>query len=890
MNQLSSEPITSSTTPSSKNTIIQKKYRSQPNVYNPSIFEELNQLCINFFYLGNQTSALGLMTYCLEKKLYAIGCVMGYHLHEKFQYNYTVINVWAQCIFYAGYPIEAYYIYQNILQSCGNIPSHITADLMFNSYMCYPALVTSQLTYKPSITTNHHININHHNAQVTIAFTSSLDRLPFLSQTIDSFLQHCTDFHQHVQEWLVIMRLTPPIINDHDYPQEYVDLQKKYSFIKFHPVEIKSECVSPDAYCINIIRNIIRTPYVFFMEDNWLFYITKSYISDCVQVLNHRDDISQCVLNRGYAESPEEIMTVIKYEANIFQTDSGLHYYEYKHDNKTHCPRFSLLPSLIHCPSVFSLPPFNTESKSFEAEFAQKYYLKGLRTVFLNGIYCLKISTDLSSQKNILQTILYDDKSSVVSSIEDQLKDQEEDRLQVDAMTEDQVIIDEDQVIIEDKKDHVIIEEDHVIMEDQKDQVIIMEDLVENNNNLIEDDNVQLDVFIEEKIIEDMNGDINNNSNNDDRTIFFIHINLDEHVEQKEKFESQFPQIFKQSANVICKRFPAINGNDKVSPSVRLNRIFEYNQNYMHPKIVGNALSHLNVYIAIAEDTFGNENDIICILEDNIEFVIDFTARLLDNLNQLQKVDWDLFLLGHYHTQEFLTHDLINRSVDNIIDGSIGNLDNNLVNDSAVSLEKWDDNTCSTKSYGGCFAYLITRQGARKILQFINTHGLFDSMDKIHWHVASQGNFHMYYARPELVKTMLPYVSIYYTDSISLCYPLEKHLNHVRNVLDKNKIPFITCSSFHEYMNRLVELKESIEPYCLYIKPASEAITMDLIEKTKAFFIPIISIPSHKNNLSVYILLAFPGLNQASMPELWDDLWLDRLKQHGVFLPYIADR
>ena len=52
-----------------------------------------------------------------------------------------------------------------------------------------------------------------------------------------------------------------------------------------------------DKHCsnsMNIIRDNVNTPYIFHMEDDWLFFNKKNYISECLEVLSSNINIKQC--------------------------------------------------------------------------------------------------------------------------------------------------------------------------------------------------------------------------------------------------------------------------------------------------------------------------------------------------------------------------------------------------------------------------------------------------------------------------------------------------------------------------------------------------------------------------------------------------------------------
>ena len=140
-------------------------------------------------------------------------------------------------------------------------------------------------------------------------------------------------------------------------------MQELYPFFTFI-LKDKNDKGHPRS--MNIIKNSVKTPYLFHLEDDWKFFVKKNYIRDCLDVLSVDDKIGHCLINKNYTETSEDISV----KGGIFkQTNFGTRYYihEYVKNDKeklewynkygnclssNYWPHFSLRPSLFKT-SVF---------------------------------------------------------------------------------------------------------------------------------------------------------------------------------------------------------------------------------------------------------------------------------------------------------------------------------------------------------------------------------------------------------------------------------------------------------------------------------------------------------------------------------------------------------
>lgn len=171
-------------------------------------------------------------------------------------------------------------------------------------------------------------------------------------------------------------------------------------------------------------------------------------------------------------------------------------------------------------------------------------------------------------------------------------------------------------------------------------------------------------------------------------------------------------------------RFSAVDGA-KLTPNVQLQRIFEGNDYQMRQGMVGCALSHIEMWIELTNSTY----DAFCILEDDLEFVPDFREKFLHVYNNLQK-NWDLCYLGHHLWKQYKTSDFFDKKKMPIT-------------------EKWNTEQSLVYSMGGTGGYLISRNGALRLLEFINQMGMTNGIDTMQQKAADILN--VYYCKPHLI-------------------------------------------------------------------------------------------------------------------------------------------
>ena len=234
------------------------------------------------------------------------------------------------------------------------------------------------------------------NKQITITMTSC-KRYDLFYKTVSSFINCCLDIHL-IDEWLAI--------DDNSSSEDRIKMMTDFPFIKYiwKTTENKGHPRS-----MNIIREFVKTPYVFHIEDDWLFFRRENYLSICKTIIQQDNSYGQCLLNRSYGERSQchdivggirkiyngsDLLYGFRYYEHEFYTGKELEQFGENNKNKKHCvywPHYSLRVGMMKTQIWKELGQYNEQNQHFEMEYAYRYTNKGYKTVYLDNIFCLHI-------------------------------------------------------------------------------------------------------------------------------------------------------------------------------------------------------------------------------------------------------------------------------------------------------------------------------------------------------------------------------------------------------------------------------------------------------------------------------------------------------------------
>lgn len=196
-------------------------------------------------------------------------------------------------------------------------------------------------------------------------------------------------------------------------------------------------------------------------------------------------------------------------------------------------------------------------------------------------------------------------------------------------------------------------------------------------------------------------------------------INLDRRPDRWEKFQ-------KNDIGLNYVRFPAIDGSKLVS-TPQLQRIFDNNDYNMRTGMVGCAISHIKLCVELVNQ---EEQDFYCILEDDIDLVPNFKQKFVQIISQLTPGEWDMIYLGHHIFPKHRKDEHYDKEANPVA-------------------EKWSRAKSLQISMGGTGGYVISKEGAKKLLDFIDRTGMTNGIDTVQQKAADDMN--IYYCIPHLI-------------------------------------------------------------------------------------------------------------------------------------------
>lgn len=241
------------------------------------------------------------------------------------------------------------------------------------------------------------IKKSNENKPITITMTTC-KRIDLFTQTVDSFLEFCTDICEHVFEWIVV--------DDNSSEDDRKEMSDKYPFITFI---FKTPDQKGHARSMNLLIESVKTPYIFHIEDDWRFFTYGNFLSQCLDVLMVSPQYGQCLLNRGYGEDfkvSHKICSgynrllrrpnneLIRYYIHEYLTGSALAaasgiLSRNGYVSSIYWPHFSLRVGLTKTDVFKTVGKFSETASHFELEYAHRYYGYKFLTTYFDNIYCI---------------------------------------------------------------------------------------------------------------------------------------------------------------------------------------------------------------------------------------------------------------------------------------------------------------------------------------------------------------------------------------------------------------------------------------------------------------------------------------------------------------------
>lgn len=339
-------------------------------------------------------NAYKLLEYLRSKGLYHLGVLLGKHFSNLFSYHKDVLDEYGVCCYYTHQFEKAFDIFKQVRDTFDLTLSELNTNIS-NTRFCIPHVKDRYITYPKTIIER--LTTRNTNSFSMVTFTiTSCKRFNLFVKTMNSFLNCCEDIDL-IDRWICI--------DDNSSEEDRKKMKAEYPFFTFIFKDV-GEKGHPRS--MNMLRDIVDTPYVFHMEDDWQFILKKKYISECLSILNSSHIYGQCLINKNYAETFQHLEN----PGGILKKDKMNNRYfihEYYPTNppkkfmgKSNCaywPHYSFRPSLLRSKIWLELGKFDEQANHFEMVYSYKYEKAGYKSVFLDGIYSLHIGR-LTSERN----------------------------------------------------------------------------------------------------------------------------------------------------------------------------------------------------------------------------------------------------------------------------------------------------------------------------------------------------------------------------------------------------------------------------------------------------------------------------------------------------------
>jgi glycosyltransferase involved in cell wall biosynthesis/mannosyltransferase OCH1-like enzyme len=223
--------------------------------------------------------------------------------------------------------------------------------------------------------------------KITMTITSC-KRYNLLEQTLNSFFECCLD-HDFIKEII--------LIDDNSSPEDVsriIQLLQKINkpFIVVH----KSSYHKGHANSLNYYFDLVKTDYIFQMEDDWLFTIKDNLISKALFVMDEYPEIKEVVYRIG---------TNMAKNQTALKTKNGIEYIKYNYENnqvrdnldRPAWPGWNLNPSLQKWNDIKTLGKFNSEVSGVEFDFSRRYLKAGYKIAYFLKDSCKHLGDNNSS-------------------------------------------------------------------------------------------------------------------------------------------------------------------------------------------------------------------------------------------------------------------------------------------------------------------------------------------------------------------------------------------------------------------------------------------------------------------------------------------------------------
>jgi GR25 family glycosyltransferase involved in LPS biosynthesis len=341
---------------------------------------------------GDQNDAVVFLKLLASKKLFALNRLFAKLFAKIYPGNSTIKNELAFSSFHENNHYESFDKYREMI-TLGNLTDEQVQALSKGCHTLIPA-VRDRYSYYDVDKVQKIMQRKRSLFPIVTFSITTCKRFDLFERTMNTFINCCEDLHL-IDKWICV--------DDNSSSEDRLKMVGLYPFFTFH---FKGSDEKGHPKSMNIIQREVKTPYLLHIEDDWEFFIKRPYITDCLSVFESNERIAQCLFNKNYGETENQLDIV---GGEFHRALNGLPYYLHEFcpnnearakfeekwgknvKNCAYWPHFSFRPSLINTMIFQTLGKFDEQAPHFEMDYAHKFASAKFISAFLETVHCLHI-------------------------------------------------------------------------------------------------------------------------------------------------------------------------------------------------------------------------------------------------------------------------------------------------------------------------------------------------------------------------------------------------------------------------------------------------------------------------------------------------------------------
>lgn len=524
------------------------------------------------------------------------------------------------------------------------------------------------------------------NKQITLTMTTC-KRLDLFCKTVNSVLE-CFKDKELIDEWIVV--------DDNSSEEDRKQMIKLYPFITFIFKNLENK---GHPRSMNIIKSFVQTPYIFHLEDDFVFFIKDNYLTKCLNVLDENQEYGQCLVNKNYGEDLDAHAIgggFMKF------TKDGQRYYVHEHysgeelnrfhetivkqgkRNVAYWPHFSFRVGLTRMRVLNELGNFAEGVEHFERDYALRY-IKKYKTTFLDNSPSIHIGRKTYERGTEIKNAY---------ELNEEIQFDKNEKKTINQLPEQKIL-------------------QNISSKSSNKPPIHLPPIPEDKELPKETPIIKLPLIPEEKISQNISSGQQENKYNSSKVVLKEHeysimtrvINLERRPDRALNF---IERNHNDLLDLNYQFHKGVDGQNLIFNN-KIYKLFQTGDFNYRKGIVGCALSHLEIWYE-----FLNRPEELCmIFEDDVKILHKFFEKLLHSLKLMPlkdgQADWDVLYLGHLLYPQCRTPQDIEDKMPNV--------------------ERKSVEECLKISMGGLHSYIITKRGVRFFLKELNNKGMYNAID-----------------------------------------------------------------------------------------------------------------------------------------------------------------